>query len=106
MKIKKISSAADIPSEELEDWGIPKTIGEPKCQLSGLFISENEDGSEAGIWECTPGKFVREVMQAELVTFLSGHCIFHPENGDPVEIKGGDVLFFPGKSLKRFERPI
>ena len=56
-----MSSAANIPSKELEDWGIHKTIGEPKCQLRGLFISENEDGSEAGIWECTPGKFIREV---------------------------------------------
>jgi hypothetical protein len=47
--IKKISGAANIPSKELEDWGIPKTVGEPKCQLRGLYISENEDGSEAGI---------------------------------------------------------
>ena len=101
--IKKIDSAVNIPSEELEDWGIPQTVGEPKCQLRGLFISENEDGSEAGIWECTPGKFIREVMQAELVTFLSGRCIFHPENGDPIEIKGGDVLFFPENSKGTWE---
>ena len=86
MTIVKTADAVNILSEELEDWGIPKTIGEPKCQIRGLFIRENPDGSEAGIWECTPGKFVREVMQAEMVTFLSGHCIFHPENGDPVEI--------------------
>ena len=39
--IKKISDAVNIPSEDLEDWGIPKTIGEPKCQLRGFFISEN-----------------------------------------------------------------
>jgi uncharacterized cupin superfamily protein len=103
MTIIKITDAANIPSEELEDWGIPKTIGEPKCQLRGLFIKENPDGSEAGIWECTPGKFIREVKQAEMVTFLSGHCIFHPENGDPIEIKGGDVLFFPENSTGTWE---
>ena len=43
------------------------------------------------------------VMQAEMVTFLSGRCIFHPENGDPVEIKGGDVLFFPENSKGTWE---
>ena len=103
MSIIKISDAANIPSDQLEDWGTPKTVGEPVCQLRGLTISENEDGSQAGIWECTPGKFIREVKQAEAVTFLSGHCIFHPDNGDPIEIKGGDVLFFPENSTGTWE---
>lgn len=103
MKIIKVSEVANIPSEELEDWGTPKAVGEPVPQLRGLFLSENEDGSEGGIWECTPGKFIREVMQAELVTFLFGHCIFHPEEGEPVEIKGGDVLFFPENSKGTWE---
>lgn len=101
--IKKIEKAASIPSDQLEDWGIPKTVGEPICHLRGLTISENEDGSQAGIWECTPGKFIREVKQAESVTFLSGHCIFHPDNGDPIEIRGGDVLFFPENSTGTWE---
>ena len=54
MPIIKIKDAASIPSEQLEDWGTSKTIGEPICQLRGFFISENEDESEVGIWECTP----------------------------------------------------
>ena len=103
MPIVKIKDAAGIPSERLEDWGTPKTIGEPICRLRGLTISENEDGSQAGIWECTPGKFIREVKQAEMTTFLSGHCFFHPDNGDPIEIKGGDVLFFPENSTGTWE---
>lgn len=40
MSIIKIKDAANIPSEQLEDWGTPKTIGEPICQLRGLFVSE------------------------------------------------------------------
>lgn len=34
--IKKIENAVNIPSEELEDWGIPKTIGEPKWSMSNI----------------------------------------------------------------------
>ena len=98
MSIIKIKDAANIPSEQLEDWRTPKTIGETICQIQGLFISENADGSEAGIWECTPGKFIREVMHAELTTFLAGRYVFHPEKGDPIEINAGDVLFFPENS--------
>ena len=43
MSIVKIKDAANIPSEQLEDWGTPKTIGEPICQLRGLFICENNE---------------------------------------------------------------
>ena len=112
MSIKQLKDVYNISSEKLDDWGTPKTIGEPLCHLKGIQIIENEDGSEGGIWECTPGKFTREVMQAELTTFLKGHAVFHPENGDPIEIKAGDVLFFlrtakgHGKSLKPLGRPI
>jgi uncharacterized cupin superfamily protein len=103
MPIKKLKDVINLSTEELEDWGTPKTIGEPKCHLRGIQVIENEDGSEGGIWECTPGRFVREVMQAELTTFLTGHAIFHPEEGDPVEIDAGDVLFFPENSRGTWE---
>lgn len=103
MAIQQLKNAANIPLADLEDWGNPQTIGEPICQLNGIQMIENEDGSEGGIWECTPGKFVREIMQAELTTFLSGHCIFHPEDGEPIEIKAGDVLYFPENSKGTWE---
>ena len=104
MSIKQVKGVADIPSAELEDWGpVELPLSETISQLRGRVINEHPDGSEAGIWECTPGRFVREVLQAEMVTFLSGHCIFHPENGDPIEIKGGDVLFFPENSKGTWE---
>jgi len=103
MSIQQLKDANNISSEKLDDWGTPKTIGEPVCNLKGLQIIENEDGSEGGIWECTPGKFTREIMQAELTTFLQGHAIFHPENGESIEIKAGDVLFFPENSKGTWE---
>jgi uncharacterized cupin superfamily protein len=98
MPIIQLKDAKNIAAEKLVNWGIPKTIGETQCDLRGLQIIQNEDGSEGGIWECTPGKFTREVMQAELTTFLQGRCIFHPENGEPIEIEAGDVLYFPENS--------
>ena len=103
MSIRQLKEVAQIPPEKLDDWGKPKTVGEPTCPLRGIQIIENEDGSEGGIWECTPGKFVREIMQAELTTFLSGRAIFHPEQGDPVEIGAGDVLFFPENTRGTWE---
>ena len=43
------------------------------------------------------------VPVAELTTFLSGKCIFHPEKGDRIEINAGDVLFFPENSKGTWE---
>ena len=53
--------------------------------------------------ESTPGKFTREIMQAELTTFLTGRAIFHPEKGGPIEIEAGDVLFFPENTRGTWE---
>ena len=75
MSIRQLKNATKIPTEDLEDWGTPQTIGEPKCHLNGIQLIENADGSEGGIWECTPGKFTREIMQAELTTFLTGRAM-------------------------------
>lgn len=50
----------------MEDWEITRTIGEPVCRLSGVFLSENKDG-------------------------------------EPIETRGGDVLFFPENSRGTWE---
>jgi uncharacterized cupin superfamily protein len=62
MTIRQLKNATHIPTESLDDWGTPKTVGPPTCRLKGVQLIENEDESEGGIWECTPGKFEREIM--------------------------------------------
>jgi hypothetical protein len=50
MAIKQVKSVADIPSEELDDWGpVEMPISEQVSQLRGRIVNEHEDGSEAGI---------------------------------------------------------
>ena len=99
MAIKLVAAVANIPTAELDDWGpVPEPISEQISQLKGLIINENPDGSEAGVWECTPGKWVRKVMDAEISNFVKGHALFHPENGDTIEIKAGDSVYFDNDS--------
>jgi uncharacterized protein len=66
-----------------------------------VTISANHNArTRAGVWECSPGKFQRQVAQAEFCHFLSGECSFTPENGGPtIEIRPGDVVFFPPNSM-------
>ena len=100
----RLAGADRIPSNELEDWGqVPVPIGEPVSHLRGRIVFESPDGSSAGLWECTPGKWVRQIMSAELSTFLSGHAIFSPEGGQPFHIHAGDVVYFPANSRGTWE---
>ena len=70
MAIKQVKNVADIPSDELEDWGpVPQSISETVSHLRGRIINENPDGSEAGIWECTPGTW--EVLETVRKAYLS-----------------------------------
>lgn len=104
MAITQLKHCNNIATAELDDWGpVPFPISEQVSQLSGRFISENKDGSEAGIWECTPGTWTRTIMDAEISSFLKGKAIFHPEDGDPIHIDAGDTLYFDANSKGTWE---
>lgn len=50
-----------------------------------------------GIWECTPGIWRRQVMQAEYSYIIDGKGVFTPDQGDAIEFEGGDAIYFaPG----------
>ncbi len=104
MAIKQVKNVADIPSSELDDWGpVPEPVSEQISHLRGRIINENPDGSEAGIWECTPGKWIRLVMDAEISSFVKGHALFHPEDGETIDIKSGDTVYFDHNSKGTWE---
>ena len=48
----------------------------------------------AGIWECTPGRFRRQVPQAEYSYFIVGEGSFTPDGGEAVEFRAGDAIYF------------
>lgn len=104
MAVKQVVAVADIPSEELDDWGpVELPLSETVSRLRGVVINENEDGSEAGIWECTPGTWTRQVMDAELSTFVRGHAKFHHESGETFDIRAGDTVYFDHNSRGTWE---
>jgi uncharacterized cupin superfamily protein len=75
-------------------------IGEPVVQLKCLVAAElNNKQVETGVWEATPGRWRRQITQAELSHFIAGRCTFVPDGGDPLEIRAGDAVFFPPNTL-------
>lgn len=92
-----ISSVAKIDLPAVGPVAVP--IGEPVAELRCLeSVSFAEKQVEAGVWECSPGVWRRQVTQAELCHFVSGHAYFTPEQGIKIEIKAGDAVFFPPNS--------
>ncbi|MNF39516.1 hypothetical protein D3C81_1706380 [compost metagenome] len=51
-------------------------------------------GASVGIWECTPGRFRRQVAQAEYSYFICGGGSFTPDGGESIEFGAGDAIYF------------
>ncbi|MDZ3991095.1 cupin domain-containing protein [Pseudomonas sp. Teo4] len=84
-------------------FGQSVAVGKPLGEVIAHTRSAGEhnlEGAEAvtGIWECTPGTFRREVMQAEYSYIISGEGSFTPDQGEALEFRAGDTLCFPPNS--------
>lgn len=92
-----ISNVSDTPLADVGPVSVP--IGQPVAHLKcfeAVVLKANQ--VEAGVWECSPGVWRRQVLSAELCHFVSGHAFFTPEGGEQFEIKAGDAVFFPPNS--------
>ena len=72
-------------------------LGEPVAETSVTCVERN-DGVETGIWECTPGRWRRQIVQQEFCHFIKGRCTFTPDGGEPLVIEAGDALMLPANS--------
>jgi len=92
-----ISNAAKIVLADVGPVSMP--LSQPVAHLKcAEAVSLPEKQVEAGVWECSPGVWRRQVKQAELCHFVSGYCFFTPEGGHAMEIRAGDAVFFPPNS--------
>jgi uncharacterized cupin superfamily protein len=90
-----------IKSSDLTDWGDVKQPipGSMISKLRGKdIVSYPSSQIDVGIWECSPGKWRRQVVLAEFCHFLSGKCRFIFDSGEVLDLKGGDSVFFQENS--------
>ncbi|KAF1066782.1 MAG: hypothetical protein GAK45_01832 [Pseudomonas citronellolis] len=76
--------------------GVPAKapVGTPVAEAA-THAAEGQRGLLTGVWECTPGRFRRQVMEREFSHFISGHCFFIPDEGEAIELRPGDAVLFP-----------
>lgn len=72
-------------------------LGTPVAVASTLSV-ERSDGVETGIWECTPGRWHRQIVAQEFCHFIQGRCTFTPDDGETLYIGAGDALMLPANS--------
>ena len=95
-----ISQAASMRKEELDNLGPVKSpLSSPASQLTGRkYIDEIPGIDSMGIWECSPGRWQRTIMQEEFAHFIVGSARFVPDEGEPIDIRAGDTIWFPANS--------
>ena len=79
----------------LRDWGPVPTMIEGRSETSGILLHKGSDGSECGVWQCTPGTWACHVVRDEFCHFLSGRCTYTHETGETIEIEPDTAAFFP-----------
>ena len=95
MNITHFKNTPVITLDESNPVAVP--LGEPVAVTSTTSV-ERSDGVETGIWECTPGRWRRQIVQQEFCHIIAGRCTFTPDGGEPMEIKAGDALMMPANT--------
>ncbi|AZD22584.1 cupin domain-containing protein [Pseudomonas chlororaphis] len=95
MSITQFKNTAHATLEQSTPVAVP--LGSPVAVTSVTCVERN-DGVETGIWECTPGRWRRQIVAQEFCHFIQGRCTFTPDSGDPLLIEAGDALMLPANS--------
>ena len=92
MSITQFKNTSHVSLDESAPVAVP--LGEPVAIASSTSV-ERSDGVETGIWECTPGRWRRQIVAQEFCHFIQGRCTFTPDNGETLHIEAGDALMLP-----------
>lgn len=100
-----IPRPAAIPKENLDELGaVKKPLSWPAAALTGKKYLDEAPGIDSmGIWECSPGRWERTIMQEEFAHFVKGSARFIPAHGAPIDIQAGDTIWFPANSAGIWE---
>jgi uncharacterized cupin superfamily protein len=101
----RLASPGSLATEQLTDWGPAKVpVGSLIAHIRSSEQTSSDGGRDRiGIWECTPGRWRRQVMEREFAHFLSGRARFIPDDGEPFDIRAGDAVWFPADTTGTWE---
>ncbi|MGY2201360.1 cupin domain-containing protein [Pseudomonas gingeri] len=95
MSITQFKNTATATLEVSNPVAVPLS---EQVSVASVTCVECNDGVETGIWECTPGRWRRQIVAQEFCHFIQGRCTFTPDNGETLHIEAGDALMLPANS--------
>lgn len=95
MTITQFKNTASLLLEDSNPVAVP--LSEP-VSVTSVTSVERSDGVETGVWECSPGRWRRQIVQQEFCHFIAGRCTFIPDEGEPIKIQAGDAILFPANT--------
>ncbi|MBO3277309.1 cupin domain-containing protein [Pseudomonas schmalbachii] len=96
MNITHLKNTANAALGEANPVAVP--LGEP-VSLTRVEAIERPDRVETGIWECTPGRWRRQIVEQEFCHFIQGRGSFTPDGGETIEFQAGDAFLLPENSV-------
>ncbi|NWD05122.1 cupin domain-containing protein [Pseudomonas gingeri] len=95
MSITQFKNTATATLEVSNPVAVPLS---EQVSVASVTCVERTDGVETGIWECTPGRWRRQIVAQEFCHFIQGRCTFTPDSGETLHIEAGDALMLPANS--------
>lgn len=89
------------PDDLLPNLPAPVPVKEPLGAPIAETRSQSFPGASttrAGAWECSPGDWRRQILQAEFCTILAGRATFEPDVGQAISLSAGQSFYFPANS--------
>ncbi|MCY1435925.1 hypothetical protein D9M71_520360 [compost metagenome] len=96
MNITHLKNTTNAALGEAAAVAVP--VGEP-VPMTRVEVVERPDHVETGIWECSPGRFRRQIVEQEFCHFIAGRGTFTPDGGEPIAFAAGDAFLLPENSL-------
>ena len=98
------------PEKSWPDYPVPdKWIQEGTPEGKGMVLIENKDeGTNIGMWKCTPGVYRWDYDYEEYVHLLKGEVTVTEIGGSTYTLKAGDTAHFPKgtKTIWKIKEPI
>lgn len=86
------SDTAQLPLGRPEP--VKEPLGTPVAETR-LLAQDAGQSLLTGVWECSPGRWRRQVLEREFSHIIAGHCRFIPDDGPALELRAGDAVLFP-----------
>lgn len=82
-------------------FGEPVAVARPTSEQVALVRVAGDQPipvGTTGFWECTPGRFRRQVAEAEYSYFIAGRGSFTPDGGERIQFRAGDAIYLAANS--------